>query len=683
MNKNLHIIRKIVDLDVSDELLISLIYDMSRKLDKSFTKEIQRLQKLNNIIFDSVTRKFLRKKYYYGDIVEEEGQFKIDKCDISNENIDVALDDFLSRIKKYGTDKIIYSLRQKVEDLKIGKFSESNMTNWLSFYNNKRSKYKYSVAVLRIDQDLFEREAYDENIAINFLYNIYDKLENYRHVAVVVEGELYNKRRECITWNVIYKSSIYAENFIQYKKKFFAFDEKARKDELENFLLKRGFENAEAISTEFYSSISTGYKYEDCYISDNQRCKILIFKKIELDISKVPCPSCNSTIQRGNSYPEMFLKSWECINPSCPDRSKSGRGRRFDEFGTYRYFKLVEKNKLNVVSEETYNHWRRDIFQDGLDWTNLILSEYTWDNETIYFVNVHEVNDNRGRNIVYEDGIDILKRTSNFTYDELPIYKLFKRLASQLKINRSSNEILNKDIEIFNGDSSKILEKLAPNQIGCAITSPPYYNAREYSQWKNMIVYFIDMMINAKAVYESITTDAHYLYNIGDIVSEDNVYIASNMSKRRLQLGFLTSMVFEIIGFNLIGNIIWDKGQVQSKRNSTINLMAGYVKCINCYEHVLLFKKGKYKDNHNEVIAISPVIKINSRGENIHKHTAPFPLSIVELSRKFILENLYLLDPYLGSGTTLVWSKNNNIKGLGIEQNLEYFMLSLDNINKN
>ena len=76
--------------------------------------------------------------------------------------------------------------------------------------------------------------------------------------------------------------------------------------------------------------------------------KILVLKKIELDDTNVLCPSCMTTIQQGNSYPEMFLRSWECKNPMCPDRSKSGRGKRFDEYGTYRYFKLSEGNKSNI-----------------------------------------------------------------------------------------------------------------------------------------------------------------------------------------------------------------------------------------------------------------------------------------------------------------------------------------------
>ena len=107
------------------------------------------------------------------------------------------------------------------------------------------------------------------------------------------------------------------------------------------------------------------------------------------------------------------------------------------------------------------------------------------------------------------------------------------------------------------------------------------------------------MLRNVSAIYDTMDTCGNYLYNIGDIVGEDNIYVESHMSNRRLPLGFLSCMIFEIAGYKLQENIIWDKGEVQSKRNSTVNLYAGYVKCINCYEHVFVFNnKFLYKVSH-------------------------------------------------------------------------------------
>ena len=112
-------------------------------------------------------------------------------------------------------------------------------------------------------------------------------------------------------------------------------------------------------------------------------------------------------------------------------------------------------------------------------------------------------------------------------------------------------------------------------------------------------------------------------------------------------------MIFEIVGYKLKENIIWDKGEVQSKRNSTINLFSGYVKTINCYEHILVFSKSNMGKNNRKIEKFSPVIKINSKGENKYKHTAPYPTELVELVKPYLISGKYLLDPFLGSGTTI------------------------------
>ena len=572
-------------------------------------------------------------------------------------------------------------MKKRITDLNNGEIYSNNLKEWLQYYNKKQSNWLFSFAAINIDQNYFESVNYDENIIINFINHTYDSLENYRHIAIIISGEIYNKKEECITWKLLYKSGIYAENFIQFSEKFLPFHKDRQIKDLTKFLNMKEIKNSQDIASEFYENISTGFKYEDCYISNDQKYKILLYKKIQLDNTNVPCPSCNTIIQSGNSYPEMFLKSWECKNPSCSDRSKSGRGKRFDEYGTYRYFKLVEHDSENVIDSELYKKFRRDIFNSEDNFSDLLIKEYTFSGEKILFENLQPDNLYKRNSISLEFSSLAKANNSIYYFEELPIVKFFNKILRN-KIFNTGNLILNKNIEIINDDSSLFIQTLKPGQIGAAITSPPYYNAREYSQWKTLLMYFVDMIINCKSVYNTLANNSYYLYNIGDIVCEDNIYVKSNMSKRRIQLGFLSSMIFELAGFSLSGNIIWDKGEVQSKRNSTINLSSGYVKCVNCYEHILVFRKGNYEPFINSVVKINPVIKINNKGENKFKHTAPYPLELVDLISPYINKNLYLLDPFLGSGTSLIWCKNKNYNGVGIELNNEYYNLCLDNINK-
>ena len=142
-------------------------------------------------------------------------------------------------------------------------------------------------------------------------------------------------------------------------------------------------------------------------------------KKIKLDKSAIPCPACMTTIQSGNSFPEIFLRSYECKNPNCPERSKSGRGKRFDEFGIYRYFKLTENKKENEISEELFSKWRRDVFSSTNNIYEMLINYYAWDNEKICITNTNCIQNSNTRKIInykpYKDS------DYNIDFEKLPI----------------------------------------------------------------------------------------------------------------------------------------------------------------------------------------------------------------------------------------------------------------------
>ena len=40
-----------------------------------------------------------------------------------------------------------------------------------------------------------------------------------------------------------------------------------------------------------------------------------------------------------------------------------------------------------------------------------------------------------------------------------------------------------------------------------------------------MILYFIDIIINVKYLYDKISNNGYYVYNISDIIAMDNIYV--------------------------------------------------------------------------------------------------------------------------------------------------------------
>lgn len=685
MAQNLETIKEKLKIEISDDTLIEILFDINRFFDKNFTKELKAAQKRQDKVLNSIERKILRTYYYYKryDKPYESIIEGFPSIVFTSNDLNTVIQDTLNRLSQYNPEKILDSIKERYKNLiSSNSASISHMHEWLEYYNKKRhSLSDYSMFLLRIDNEDFIKHDSSLEYIYELIRNTYSRLENYRHLIVYIDGQIKDKAGKDITWQIAYKTTIYAENFVQFKNKY---NPCKKNEQIKNLdcWLNAKFGTELSLASEFYSAISTGYKYEDCYVSDNQQKIIICLKKISLDETPVPCPSCMTTIQTGNSYPEMFLRSYECKNSKCQDRSKSGRGKRFDEFSAYRSFKLEEHNKDNIISNELYSKWRRDVFSNELDQYEMIIKYYTWDNENILVFNTKLSKELYSRHTINYNEYNMHVNTLDCidSYEHLPIVKLLNKVNALNCYKDTGITELKGDIVLLNGDSTKIIESITRGIIGCAITSPPYYNAREYSQWPTLIHYLIDMLINAKAVYNSMADGASYLYNIGDIVCEDNVFVRSNMSNRRLPLGFLSCMVFEIAGFRLNGNIIWDKGEVQSKRNSTVNLYSGYVKCINCYEHVLSFGKNSYKENKTKIVQITPVIKINSKGENRLGHTAPYPLELVSLIEPYIIPNKYILDPYLGSGTTLKWCLMNNKKGIGIEKDSQYYQLCVQNI---
>lgn len=683
---NLSIIKDMLKVNISDTLLLSILFEMGRYFDKQFTQDIQKTQKNIKRIFNQSERNLLRKYFYYQDnqvlsLLDITG---FNKMIYTNEDVTKILSDCIERCKTYDSNKIVSSIKQRQFNIE-NHILVNNSEEWLKYYREKISKrYKYSSFFLNIDQSDYVLNNYSINQYYHIIASMYENLENYRNLFIVVKGPIKDKQHIDQTWKILYKLGIYCENFVKYNDRFRPFKQKESVEKLVQFLNDRFPDNNNnTLASDFYSYISTGFKFEDCFISNSQDTIVLSYKKIALDDSPVPCPSCMTTIQQGNSFPEMFLRSYECKNPKCPDRSKSGRGKRFDEFGVYRYFKLIENEECNQISYDLYEKWRRDIFADDNNLYEMLLKYYTWGGETICIYPNCPKAEMYNRNLLSWNGEN--KSTVNFykDYESLPIVVLMNSIIKLLN-RQTGNRLLSTQLHVFNEDSSKGIRDLQAEQVCCAITSPPYYNAREYSQWPTLLMYLIDMMINGAAVFDTLQNNGFYLYNIGDIVNSDNIYVESNMSKRRLQLGFLSCMFFEMVGFNLVGNIIWDKGQVQSKRNSTVNLNSGYIKCINCYEHVFVLKKGNAISDEqlSTVRCFSPVIKINSKGINTYKHTAPYPFEMVDLLQPYITEDndKYVLDPFLGSGTTVLWCKNHNYKGVGFEMNTEYYKLCNERI---
>lgn len=144
--------------------------------------------------------------------------------------------------------------------------------------------------------------------------------------------------------------------------------------------------------------------------------------------------------------------------------------------------------------------------------------------------------------------------------------------------------------KIHNIDCLIGLKQMSDDSIDLMVTSPPYYNAREYSQWETVEDYMNDMKNIFIEVFRTLKNHHYIIVNVGDISCQVG---KAKWSVRRLPLGAMFTMMLEEIGFEWIDDYIWDKGEPQSKRHLGNPPYPFYQYPVNCYEHILVFAKHK------------------------------------------------------------------------------------------
>lgn len=150
------------------------------------------------------------------------------------------------------------------------------------------------------------------------------------------------------------------------------------------------------------------------------------------------------------------------------------------------------------------------------------------------------------------------------------------------------------DMKLIWGDCLETLRNMNSESIHLMVTSPPYYNAREYSQWRNLNKYLEEMREIIKESYRVLDNHRVWVFNVGDIYDNPNTVTNSTWGKVRIPLGTYFIKIFEECGFTFIDDIIWDKGEVESKRHMSGNKFYPFYQYpVNCYEHLLIFRKHR------------------------------------------------------------------------------------------
>lgn len=218
------------------------------------------------------------------------------------------------------------------------------------------------------------------------------------------------------------------------------------------------------------------------------------------------------------------------------------------------------------------------------------------------------LNDNKNnlKNNLSESGYNYflgeIKNIKNTNNEEI-IKKWGLCYYNTLKFEKNINEKYNKNLLEFvseNDNNVKIiwsdvidfLNNMPSESIQLMVTSPPYYNVKAYSQWDNINLYLDDMRRIIKESYRVLENHRVFVFNVGDIFDNDNLYTKSVWGKRKIPLSAYFIKMFEEEGFTFVDDFIWDKGEVQSKRQTNSGKFTPFYQYpINCFEHILIFHK--------------------------------------------------------------------------------------------
>lgn len=238
-------------------------------------------------------------------------------------------------------------------------------------------------------------------------------------------------------------------------------------------------------------------------------------------------------------------------------------------------------------------------------------------------------------------------------------------------------------INLYNEDCLEAMKRMDNESIDLILTSPPYYNARQYSQYNNIDDYLSTMMKIFNVCFKKLKESRILAVNISCVIVPR---IKRSSQSYRLPLPFYFTNFLLDIGFEFLEDIIWVKpaASVPNRNGGFFRHRKPLAYKPNCVtEYILIFKKpsnkliDKFLKNDEKSLVSGNYEKTNVWNINTSKnkiHNATFP---IELSNKIISYYSYVddlvLDPFSGMSTTGVSCLNLQRNYIGIEKNKDYY----------
>ncbi|MBD3186950.1 site-specific DNA-methyltransferase [Candidatus Bathyarchaeota archaeon] len=237
---------------------------------------------------------------------------------------------------------------------------------------------------------------------------------------------------------------------------------------------------------------------------------------------------------------------------------------------------------------------------------------------------------------------------------------------------------------IIKGDILEI-KTVDAGSIDLVVTSPPYNVDVKYGDFKDDIPYgkYLEFTNSwMERVHGLMKDDGRFCLNIPldknkggqQSVYADVIHIAKK------------------VGFKYHSTVVWNEGNISRRTawGSWMSASAPYV--IAPVELIAILYKDKWKKSRKGESTISRdeflewtngLWTFSGESKKRVGHPAPYPVELPDRCIKlFSYKDDVILDPFMGSGTTLLASRINDRTGIGVDISTEYCELAKERIEK-
>ncbi len=242
----------------------------------------------------------------------------------------------------------------------------------------------------------------------------------------------------------------------------------------------------------------------------------------------------------------------------------------------------------------------------------------------------------------------------------------------------------NEHATLYLGRCEDVLPSLGVESIGTVITSPPYLRQREYD---GESAFDWDELMDALLIPECVTADCQLLVNLGMVHKGGECVPYWESWRERMRCA----------GWRFFGWYVWDQGtglpgdwhgrlapshefvlhfnrQARRPAKCVPTIPGRKVSGTKLRERGVATRKVSHLGRPIQPLKIpDSVIRVGREMRRNIGHPAPFPVTFAShLIRSFCPAGANVLDPFAGSGSTLVAAAQLGRKAIGIELSENY-----------